>query len=297
MSNASTAPMATPTLPTPLPIRLDQVSQEWLKARLLEIEKTAEKDVIVIMGVITPELDVVVRMALEHLEERRESLLVILDTPGGSVEVAARISDTLRHFHKAVDFLIPNEAMSAGTILALSGDAIRMDYFSRLGPIDPQVQRDGRWVPGLSYLRQYEALIVKSKEEGLTEAELVLLSKLDLAELDQIKLAAALSVSLIKQWLPRHKFKDWKKHKDGRPVTKGDKENRAEEIAGALSDQKRWGTHGRGINMATLRELKLKIDDFGETPELRKLVWRHFWTAREFAQKQQFHFFVHSRSF
>ena len=32
----------------------------------------------------------------------------------------------------------PDRAMSAGTIFALSADRIMMDYFSCLGPIDPQ---------------------------------------------------------------------------------------------------------------------------------------------------------------
>jgi len=52
-----------------------------------------------------------------------------------------------------VDFLIPSHAMSAGTILAMSGDAIHMDYYSVLGPIDPQVEnQEGRLIPALGYL-------------------------------------------------------------------------------------------------------------------------------------------------
>ena len=285
------------TPPTPLPVTLDQVSKEWLTQRLSDIEGKANKDVVVIMGVIMPNLDVIVRMALEHLKERRSALLVILDTPGGFVETAERISDTLRHFYKTVDFLIPDKAMSAGTVLALSGDAIWMDYFSRLGPIDPQeVGQDGRMIPGLSYLRQYESLIQASKEGALTEAELTLLTKLDLAKLHQIDLAASLSVSLIKQWLPRHKFKDWQK--DGKPVDEKKKEERAKEIADALNNHQKWGTHGRGIHMDVLsRDLRLKIDNFGDVPGLKDAVWDYFWAAREFVRKGEYQFFAHSRSF
>ena len=82
--------------PTPLPVTLDQVSGEWLTARLKDIEDIVKKDVIVIMGVIAPQLDIVVRMALEHLKERNKSSLVILDTPGGFVETTERIAHTLR---------------------------------------------------------------------------------------------------------------------------------------------------------------------------------------------------------
>ena len=221
---------------------------------------------------------------------------MILDTPGGYVEVTERIADTLRHFHKTVDFLIPNEAMSAGTVLALSGDAIWMDYFSRLGPIDPQVERDGRMIPGLSYLRQYEDLIEASRNGRLTEAELTLLSKLDLAELHQIDLAAELSVSLIQEWLSRYKFKDWKKN--GKPVNEAEKAKRAEEIAEALNDHEEWRTHARGIRMDVLEEsIGLKIDDFDKIAGLKPLVWTYFWAAREFFQKGQYRFFAQSRSF
>ena len=60
----------------------------------------------------------------------------MLETIGGFAEVARRISDTFRRHYTVVDFLIPSHAMSAGTILAMSGDAIHMDYYSVLGPID-----------------------------------------------------------------------------------------------------------------------------------------------------------------
>lgn len=282
--------------PMPLPVTLDQVSREWLTGRLVTIEKRADKDVVVVMGALVPQLAVVVRMALEQLKNRRTGALVILDTQGGFVEVAERIADTLRHFYPTVDFLVPNEAMSAGTVLALSGDAIWMDYFSRLGPIDPQVERDGRMIPGLSYLRQYEELIAASRDGALTEAQLTLLTKLDLAELHQFALAASLSVSLIKRWLPRHKFKDWQR--DGRPVADAEKERRAKEIADALNDHEKWGTHARGIGMEVLRgDLRLKINDFGEIPGLKHAVWDYFWTAQEFFHQGEHHFFAQSRSF
>ena len=44
--------------------------------------------------------------------------------------------------------------MSAGTIFALSADTILMNYFSALGPIDPQIEKDGKSASALSYLIQ-----------------------------------------------------------------------------------------------------------------------------------------------
>jgi ClpP class serine protease len=64
-----------------------------------------------------------------------------------------------------VVFLVPDVALSAGTILAMSGDAIMMDYFACLGPIDPQVEREGKLVPVLSCLEPYDRWVVKSQQE------------------------------------------------------------------------------------------------------------------------------------
>ena len=49
----------------------------------------------------------------------------------------------------------------------LSGDEIYMDYYSRLGPIDPQVNnQEGRQVPALGYLKQWERLQEKAAKVG-----------------------------------------------------------------------------------------------------------------------------------
>lgn len=236
------------------------------------------------------------KVAIEARQERRGNLFVILDTPGGVVEVVERIVRVFREHYSDVKFIIPDSAMSAGTVLAMSGDDILMDYHSCLGPIDPQLVRDGRLVPALSYLAQYKNLIEKSEQETLSTAELVLLAKLDLAELHQFQLAHDLSVDLLKRWRTSYKFKDWVKTESrGMSVTQEMKEKRASEIALQLSDQKRWLTHGRGIDMRTLREeIRLKIDDMGRNPELKKAVWDYFWFLRDHMINNRIESFVHA---
>ncbi len=235
-------------------------------------------------------------MALERREDPQSSLVVILDTPGGVVEVVERIVRVLRHHYDEVKFLIPDRAMSAGTVLAMSGDSILMDYHSCLGPIDPQLQRDDRLVPALSYLAQYENLIEKSKNETLSTAELVLLQKLDLAELHRFELARDLTTDLLKTWLVRYKFKDWTVTETQKlPVTEEMREERASWIAQQLSDQERWLTHGRGIAMRTLQnELKLKIEDFGARPQIKRMVWDYFWFLRDHMARNGLVSFVHT---
>lgn len=46
----------------------------------------------------------------------------------------------------------------------MSGDSIYMDYFSVLGPIDPQVQnKEGKWVAALGYLDKVNEYIEKQR--------------------------------------------------------------------------------------------------------------------------------------
>jgi hypothetical protein len=215
-----------------------------------------------------------VRAAIERLLPRRTKLAVVIQTGGGSIEVAERIVRTIRHHFDEVIFLIPDVALSAGTILVMSGDAILMDYFSCLGPIDPQVERNGKLVPALSYLEQFNRLVAKSSQGMLTTAELALLNKLDLAELHTFEQAVNLSVDLLVEWLATYKFKDWTETATrGIPVTADMRENRARDIAVALNDHRRWRSHGRGIAMRTLiGELNLIVDDFGAQPALARAL-------------------------
>ena len=130
-------------------------------------------------------------------------MLRSITTTGGYIEIVRRIVDTIRHHYKTVEFIIPNYAYSAGTVFALSGDAIHMDYFSHFGPIDPQLETTkGRMVPALGYLEQYNRLIKKAETGRITSAEVqLLISGFDQAELYQYEQARNLSISLLKEWL------------------------------------------------------------------------------------------------
>ena len=137
--------------------------------------------------------------------------VVILTTYGGFIEVVHRIVDTLRKHCSPIEFVVPNFAYSAGTILAMSGDAIHMDYYSRLGPIDPQVETQGKPVPALGYLEMYDRLIDKAESGKITAAEVhLLINGFDQAELYQYEQQRELSISLLQDWLVQYKFKNWK---------------------------------------------------------------------------------------
>jgi hypothetical protein len=278
---------------------VDTAAKESADRRLGEIESHFGADVIALIGPILWGWENLIRSVVEELENKKPGLVVVLDTPGGIAEVVERIVRIFRHHYKEVKFLIPDKAFSAGTILVMSGDEILMDYHSCLGPIDPQVQREGKLVPALSYLKQFDRLKEKTGEGKLSTAEVVLLEKMDLAELHQFELARDFSVTLLKEWLAKYKFKDWKFTETRKiPVTDAMKAEQAEAIARILNDHERWHTHGRGIDMKTLRDvLKLRIDDYGEDQSLKEKVLAYFWLLRDHMGRHQLSNFVHTRKF
>ena len=271
-------------------------TREWANNLLRAIEDELDADGLSIISPLQWGLEHRVKAAIEAHEDRRNTLAVILDTPGGVVEVVERIVRVFRQHYAEVKFIIPNRAMSAGTVLAMSGDDILMDYHSCLGPIDPQLEKDGRLVPALSYLSKFDTLIRKSQKETLSTAEVVLLQKLDLAELHRFELARDLSIDLLKSWLTRYKFKDWVKTETrGATVTLEMKKQRAGSIAQQLNNHERWLTHGRGIDMRTLQdELQLMIEDFGVRHKLKKAVWDYFWFLLDHMSRNGLTSFVHT---
>jgi hypothetical protein len=278
---------------------LDQYIKDQLNVHLDQLEEILQADVMAILSPIVPGLEGLVRDAVEKKSEKKEGLAIVLETPGGIVEVVERMVDTVRHHYNEVNFIVPNRAMSAGTVFVMSGDQIMMDYFSRLGPIDPQIEKDGKLVPALSYLNQYERLNEKARRGDLTTAEYALLTKLDLGELHQFEQARDLSIELLKKWLTRYKFKNWKITETRKiDVTPEMKAERAEEIAGELSNPERWHSHGRGISKETLtEELNLKIRDFEEIRGLKESILPYFELMQDYMFRQDMNAFVHTRDF
>ena len=276
---------------------------DHIRARLTQhldnIANDLAADVVAVVSPIVPGLEIRLRDAIGKLPTSRRSVAIILDTPGGVVEIVERMVTTVRFRYDDVTVIVPDRAMSAGTMFALSADRIMMDHLSCLGPIDPQIERDDKLVPALSYLNQFERLNAKAAQGQLTTAEYALLDKLDLGELYQFEQARELSVELLIKWLSRYKFKDWTvTETQGAPVTEDMKRERAEQIAALLNDPERWHSHGRAIDMRTLQEeVGLRIDDLEENPDLHNHVGGYFGLLRDYMLREKLYSFVHTKEY
>ncbi len=262
-----------------LPRNANDFIEQQLDDRISKIEDFLSADVIAFSGGLLFGVDDFLRDAIEQKcskEPKHNKLVVILTTSGGYIEVVHRIVDTMRRYYELVEFIVPNYAYSAGTVLVMSGDTIYMDYYSRLGPIDPQVEnQNGRSVPALGYLEKYNELISKAQKKQITTAEVQLLIQgFDQAELHQYEQARELSITLLKEWLVKYKFKNWKVTQTRQMnVTKEMKTDRASAIASELNQTKRWHVHGYGISMDVLiNDLNLLIDDFGKDQKFSNMI-------------------------
>jgi hypothetical protein len=283
---------------------IDHLFQNQLAQHRLALQLHFDADLLGYFGAIGINYLSFFRQRLEGIgdkgvTQRRQRLVTVLNTPGGEVEAVESMVEMQRHFYQEVYFIIPNAAMSAGTIFCMSGDKVFMDYSSSLGPIDPQlIQKDGRLVPALGYLDKFEEILEKSANGTLTPVEYAIAQNQDLAELRRYEQARDLSVTLLEGWLATYKFKSWTTHRSdpakfGQPVTDQEKQQRAKEIAKALGDNKRWHSHGRRIGINTLaRALRLEIEDYTDNPELRGKINNYHGLVADYLQRQNFPLYI-----
>lgn len=280
---------------------IDDTLRLMLQAKLEALEQYLNADVFVYYGSLAPVSANMFAKLVEDLKAdavKRDKLYVILTTLGGSAEIVERYVNILRHHYSEVNFIVPDYAYSAGTIFCMSGDSILMDYISVLGPIDPQVpNKDNRYVAALGYLDKINEFIDKAANGTLTKAELIWLKELDLGEIRSFEQARDLTTDLLTKWLVNYKFKNWTQHHNGTEVTEDDKKDRAAEIAKELSDNKKWKSHGKGISIAELRALKLKIEDYGKDEQLRSLIRDYYNAMDEYVRMKNINLFIQNRVF
>lgn len=283
--------------------KLEKLNQNAISKLLQNLENHLNADVFTYYGEIVDGIERQVKDIIESLakdSKKHEKVFVILTTPGGSSTPVERMVNILRHHYNEVNFIIPDHAFSAGTIWCMSGDNIYMNYYSSLGPIDPQIQnKDGKLVAALGYLDKINDLLLKAKKNELTQAEFLILKDFDLAELRSYEQAKELAIDMLKNWLTKYKLKDWTMHSDGiTPVTEEEKEKRAIDIALKLSDNNRWKSHGRPIGIQTLSdELHLKIIDFEQDPILNGMISEYHDAMTEYISGHGFRIFLQTRLF
>jgi Serine dehydrogenase proteinase len=255
------------------------------KAQLARISELRSRDVLVYAANLSTRSRVPISIEYADLLPVNDQLAnlkgsaldLVIETPGGSGEVAEDIVKLLRSKYQDVAAIVPGAAKSAGTIVVMAADDILMEPASALGPIDAQIQWQGKVFSAEALLEGIKAIQTEVRETGqLNLAYLPILQQISPGEIQHAKNALTFAKELVRDWLATYKFKQWSTHSStGKPVTDDEKRARADDVAAALANHTRWLTHGRSIKIPDLEEMRLKITDYSEMPELMDAIRRY----------------------
>lgn len=238
---------------------LDYIRQQYLNA----FSKETHRNVIAYYsgwlqkedyeGVAMNDNDVNGLTAVIHNIDPSIGLDIILHTPGGDMAATESIVKYLHSvFHKDIRAIIPQLAMSAGTMMACACNEIIMGKESSLGPIDPQMGG----VPASGVIREFE----RAKNEIAQDPSTALvwqaiITKYHPTFVGECENALEWASQMVQDWLRDNMFSG---HKEN--------ERLSQEASDGLSDHDEHKHHNRHINIEGAKELKLNvtpIEDFG----------------------------------
>lgn len=128
-----------------------------------------------------------------------KGLDLFLHTPGGAIAAAEHLVAYLKSkFQNDMRAIIPQMAMSAGTMIACSCKSIVMGKQSALGPIDPQYNN----VPAKGVVEEFKRAVEEcTKNPGALPIWQMIISKYHPTFIDSCEKAWQRSLRMVKAWL------------------------------------------------------------------------------------------------
>lgn len=198
-------------------------------------------------------------MATIHGLDRNRGLDLILHTPGGSIAAAESLVDYLRRmFGGDIRAIVPQLAMSAGTMIACSCKEIVLGKQSNLGPIDPQMNG----IPANGVLKEFEQAVKEIKADPARVALWqVIIGKYHPSFLQECKNAIDWSKTMVKYWL-----------ETGMYAGERGARRRAASVVKSLSDYDAMKNHGRHVHIDQCKSIGLKVVELEADQNLQDLV-------------------------
>jgi ClpP class serine protease len=198
-------------------------------------------------------------MAAVHKMDRTKGLDIVLHTPGGDGAATESLVDYLRSmFGTNIRAIVPQLAMSAGTMIACACKEILMGKHSSLGPIDPQIMG----LPAHGIMEEVENAknAIKTAPNTFPLYQ-VMLSKYPPTLIGECEKAIKWSEEMVKEWL-----------KTGMFSGDADKDAKATKVHAELGDHALTKSHGRHISMAKAREIGLNVVALEDNPDVQDAV-------------------------
>lgn len=198
-------------------------------------------------------------MMAVHRLDRTKGLDLILHTPGGDIAATQSIVNYLhKMFENDIRAIVPQIAMSAGTMIACSCKRILMTEHSNLGPIDPHL----RGVPAYGVLEEFKKAYKECKKDSSKIALWVsIIGQYKPTFLGQCEKAIEWSNKFVQGQLERVMFAEEAKAKQ-----------KAQDIARKLSDYRQNKTHNRHIHMEECKKIGLYVDRIEDDNDLQDLI-------------------------
>jgi len=195
-----------------------------------------------------------------------EDLDLILHSPGGSPEAAEAIVSYLRSRFTDIRIIVPQQAMSAATMIACAANQIVLGKHSFLGPADPQMviqtQLGTRMVPAQAILDQFDRAQREIAEDSEKLAVwLPILPQYGPAFLAQCEAVLEMSKKIVTTWLRTYMFME-----DENPSKK------AEEVSDWLTNHKHFKSHNRHIARVDVESQGLPVVRLEEDEILQDLA-------------------------
>jgi ClpP class serine protease len=211
------------------------------------------------IGFSIDEVDKTGFMAAVYELDRSKGLDLFLHTPGGETASTESIVDYLRNmFNLDIRVIVPQIAMSAGTMIALSAKEIVMGKHSSLGPIDPQI--GGIAAHGIleEYTQAKKEIAANGSSIPLWQ---MIFNKYTPTLIGECEKAIKLTEEMIKRWLTTGMFA-------------GDEngEEKANEIYRKLGDHALTMAHDRRIPIEALKNIGVKVSVLEDNQDFQELV-------------------------
>jgi ATP-dependent protease ClpP protease subunit len=192
--------------------------------------------------------------------DRSKGLDLILHTPGGSIGATESIVHYLKAmFGNDIRAIVPQIAMSAGTMIACSCKEIIMGKHSNLGPIDPQIGG----LPTHGIIEEFNT----AKKEIATDPKTIpvwqiILSRYSPTLIGECEKAIRWSEEMVSEWLKSNMFS-----------SDALKDQKVRDILNELASHALTLSHDRHLSVDILRDkLGLKIISLESDQELQDLV-------------------------
>jgi len=194
-----------------------------------------------------------------HGLDKSKGLDLLLHTPGGETAATESLVDYLRSmFGSNIRAIVPQLALSAGTMIACACNQVIMGKHSSLGPIDPQFHGVPAHGVVEEFLRAHKEIRADQSKAAVWQP---IIAKYQPTLVGECEKAIAWSNEMVREWLL-----------SGMLNGEENAEQVADNIIAELADHALTKSHARHISYSKAKEIGLKVSLLEDEPNLQEAV-------------------------